>query len=118
MFLGAVALATGIVVKLGFIKRYNLARCVLAIQSAVQEVYGNYVKDLKRANADGKLTEDEKAEAVAQAYQRAKTIVSEEGIDLAKYYGPRISRAIIDAAVNKSKTAGRIAKGLLPVGAA
>ncbi len=111
--LGVVALVIAVLAQLGFSKKHNLGRCLLAFQSAVQEVYECYVKGIKKANEDGKLTEEEKTEAVAQAYSRAKGILAEEGLELARYYKPRISRGIIEAMVKRSKTAGRIAKGLL-----
>jgi len=74
------------------------------------------VKGLKIASLDGKLTDVEKSEAREKAYQCAKDILKEEGIDLAKHYGPRISKAIIEELVKRSKTMGAMAKGIVGPG--
>lgn len=105
----------GYVLKTAFVKKYELERCILALESGVQEVYETYVKSIKAASEDGKLTDMEKDEARDKAYTHAKQILATEGIDLAKYYGPRIAKAVIEKLIKRSKTAGLMAKGVLNV---
>jgi len=113
LILGAIALAVGYFLKRSAVKKYKLERCILALQTGVQETYEEYVKSIKEASTDGKLTESEKMQARDRAWNAAKVILQEEGIDLAKYYGPRISKAVIEALIKRSKTAGNMAKGIL-----
>ena len=115
--LSLIGLIIAKVLKTNFVKQHEMGRCVLALEAGVREVYETFVKSLKEAAADGKLTDSEKLEARDKAYQCAKQILETEGIDLAKYYGPRLAKAIIERLVNKSKTLGKIAKGILPVNA-
>lgn len=114
IIISLIAMAFAYVKGLGAIKKHNLGRCVIALQSGVQEVYESFVKGMKNANVDGKLTDAEKLEVRDQAWNMAKDILAAEGIDLAKYYGPRIAKSIIEAMVKKSKHAGLAAKALLP----
>jgi len=94
-------------------KKWDLQRIVLASEVAVKETYEEYVRATKSANQDGKLTQDERAVARTFAFNRLKDILSEKGIDLAKYYGPRLAKFLIDRAVGRSKLAGRIAAAAL-----
>jgi lipocalin len=101
-----ISAVVGVILKLRVTQKYNLDRCALALQSAVQEVYECYVRGLKEASEDGTLTDSEKEYARNEAWVRAKHILEEEGIDLLKYYSPRIAKSIIETLVNDAKISG------------
>lgn len=60
--------------------RKYVTRALNEIGDAVAEVYQVYVADLKVANADGKLTGAEKAEAKAKAFKKVKALIGKEGL--------------------------------------
>ena len=57
-----------------------VVRALNEIGAAVAEVWQIYVAELKEANADGKLTGAEKAEAKAKAIKKAKALIGKEGL--------------------------------------
>jgi len=66
-------------------RRYEKA--LLALESGVERTYQAYVKAIKAARADGRLTEDEKMRARSMARMRAIKLAREEGIDLLRTIG-------------------------------
>jgi hypothetical protein len=57
-------------------------RALLSIQAAVREVYETYTRELKAANADGKLTDEERKEARSRARDAAIAYGKANGVDL------------------------------------
>ena len=94
-------------------KKYDLERIVLAAEVAVKDTYEEFVRSAKDKNGNGKLDPEERATARTYAYNKMKDILAEKGISLAKYYGPRLAKFLIDRAVGRSKMAGRIAAAAL-----
>lgn len=56
-------------------------RAHVEVYSAVAYVAQTYVDDLKKAKEDGKLTNEEKAEALARAKQAFKTRMGQHGLE-------------------------------------
>lgn len=101
--------------RIGFVKRWKLEVAIDAIEVGVETTYQNYVKNLKIANADGRLTEAEKQRARETAIQVAKEYAMTKGLDLLKYYGKEYLPIIIEKIISRNKTMGLLAKtGLRP----
>lgn len=60
--------------------RKYVGRAFVEVKSAVAEVYQTYVGALKEADADGKLTDEEKAEAKSRAVAMAKSNIGKKGL--------------------------------------
>ena len=58
-----------------------LVRAGAEAQAAVDEVAQVYVKEIKRANEDGVLTDEEKAKAKAMAVEIFKSNLGKKGLD-------------------------------------
>ncbi len=56
-----------------------------AVRDAVNDVFQTYISELRRANADGKLTDEEKAIAKQMAIERAKVFLGRKGIKVLLY---------------------------------
>jgi hypothetical protein len=90
------------------IKDARIARACQFVASAVTVTYQEYVRVIKAKAADGKLTIDEKNEALQHAYRKALEIAQTEGFDLLKTLGKDTILALIEYFVGKSK-AGAVA---------
>lgn len=79
--------------------RNGLARLADASLGAVRSVAQSYADDLKKANADGKLTDEEKQAARDIALQRMKQLLGEAGIKEAQevfgVYGDGLDKAFV-----------------------
>lgn len=105
----------GILKRLAFVKEWKLGVAINAVEVGVDTTYQNYVKNVKIANVDGKLTESEKQRAREMAFQVAREYASAEGLNLLKYYGKEYLPIIIEKIVARNKTIGLLAKtGLRP----
>jgi hypothetical protein len=60
--------------------RKYVGRAWVEVRGAVAEVWQTYVSALKEANTDGKLTDDEKAEAKRYALEAAKANIGKKGL--------------------------------------
>lgn len=77
-------------------------------KSVVTNVYHNYVAELKKGKADGKLTVDEARKARQMAADEIKTKAKDEGLKIAKSALP----GLVELAVNfMKKKAGEAKKG-------
>lgn len=74
--------------------------------------YFNFVRRLKNARADGKLTEDEKNTAMDMAIKEAVAYARENGGELLKSVGPNMLRRLIEQVLSDRK-AGRYVTGPL-----
>lgn len=74
-------LAKYVIAKIGNenVRKY-VGRAVYEVQDAVSEVYQTYVSELKKANADGKLTDQEKKSAKDMALAAAKANIGKKGM--------------------------------------
>ncbi len=80
-------------------RRARLRRCAIQlIETAVRQVYEEYVRALKAGRADGKLTDAERRRARELARRRALALAGEAGVALADILG----RAQIDLWIERS----------------
>jgi hypothetical protein len=93
------ALIWGIVVAKLKLKEGKKKKITMAFESAVQDTYTEFVRDLKNSKGDGKLSKEEVKEAQSKAWEKAKTILKDQGITLGKEmaveYGPVIVTKIV-----------------------
>ena len=69
------------------VRRGRIQRALRCIESAVRQVYEEYVRAIKAARADGVLTGEERRRARELARDRAVAIARAEGLDLAQTLG-------------------------------
>ena len=74
-----------------------------AAEAAVSETWNDYVRNLKMANADGKLTERERIEALSMAKEKLIAIAKSRGVDVLKTVGARALPAIIEMIIRNRK---------------
>lgn len=88
-----------VVAKIGSEKiRTYVGRAVMEVSDAVKEVYQTYVSALKASNVDGRLTDDEQAEAFTMALDIAKSNLGAKGLErLARILGIGSDPAALDA---------------------
>ena len=98
-----VGLLVAWVVRKGWIKADLGDKLKLDVSGAVNAVYHEYVKARKEANADGKLTDEEKKEARNLALAKLKEIGKEKGIDYAKTYGVPAILGLVEKYVSENK---------------
>jgi len=81
-----------------------------AVEVGVRDTYEYYVRDLKKAAEDGKLTESERLEAQRRALKRATDYAAAQGVVLAKVYTeeylPVLIERVVGAFKSDAKTAG------------
>jgi hypothetical protein len=73
-------------------------------ETAVTTVYLDFVRELKIKSEDGKLTIEEKREALDKALKKIKELAQERGIALAKKYSDDILKMILERAISKLKS--------------
>jgi len=87
-----------------------------AIESGVTRTYHQFVKARKFANNDGKLTEDEKKQAVISTLNFAKDLAKQQGVELTSTMTEHYARVLIEATVERLKTGAALAsENTLPV---
>ena len=73
-----------------------------AAEAAVTKTYLTYVRECKKASADGKLTDEEKQEARIRAFSVLKEYGKSQGKDLISKYGPDMISSTIEKAVSQA----------------
>ncbi|MCD8350250.1 MAG: hypothetical protein LUC93_06530 [Planctomycetaceae bacterium] len=81
--------------------RYIVA--ITAIKDAVAACYQEYVRAIKAARTDGKLTIEEKNNALNMAYRNAVQIARTRGVDLLKIFAKETVLRLIEKYVSESK---------------
>lgn len=81
----------------------------LAIGAAT-ETYENYVRDIKAAADDGKLTSEEKKQAMGKAVDTFKGMAKDKGVKAAKELAIPVIKSLIEKGINKLKGDARDAK--------
>lgn len=69
------------------LRRRRFGGALLALERGVEQTYQTYVKAIKAARADGRLTESEKARARSMARARGAAAAKDAGIDLLRTIG-------------------------------
>lgn len=88
------------------LRRRRLGKALLALERGVEQTYQTYVKAIKAARADGRLTESEKARARSMARARGVAAAKEAGIDLLRTIGSEYVDLWIARIVTRRKRRG------------
>lgn len=92
-----------------FLRVYNLikntryAKAVEAVRDAVTACYHEYVRAIKAASGTGKMTIEQKNEALNRAYRTAIEFARTRGVDLLKIMAKETVVALIEKFVVQSK---------------
>lgn len=84
-------------------KRSRYRRALQAVEAAVEETYRGYVRDIKHAREDGRLTDVEIRRARNRARERAISLARRDGADLFTELGEDFIDYWITRSVNKLK---------------
>jgi len=77
---------------------------------AAQETYEEFVRDLKKQGKDGKLTSDEKKEAMKRAVGKFKDAAKEQAIPAASKLAVPVIKGLVEMGINKLKGSAKEAK--------
>ncbi|MCD8138326.1 MAG: hypothetical protein LUE17_00845 [Planctomycetaceae bacterium] len=86
---------------LAWLEERKLAKLYLAAEACTAQVQVLYVEGMKAANADGKLTEDEKRFVLKQCKDAMIVFMQTQGVDIIKEYGDVVIDAIIELIVSR-----------------
>ena len=86
---------------LTWVKERKLAKLYLAGEACAAQTRAVYVEGMKAANADGKLTEDEKLFVFTQCKQGMIAFMKSQGEDIIKEYGDIVVDALIELIVSR-----------------
>jgi len=78
-------------------------RAIRSLEAAVERTYRSYVRSIKRSRADGRLTEDEIAQARQMARDEAIAYGRSEGIDVVREIGEGYLDLWLSKLVQKSR---------------
>jgi len=78
-------------------------RALLSLEAGVATIYESYVRDIKKARADGKLTKEEREEARRKAVNEGIRIGWMLGIDVAKTLGADLLPMFVDKIAQRRK---------------
>lgn len=78
-------------------------KAITVIKNAVTSCYHEYVREIKMASEDGKLTIEEKNNALRLAYQKAVEFARTDGFDLLKVFAKDTVLRLIEKYVGESK---------------
>ena len=93
----------------GIVKRWDkladwkLTKAVECLEAGVQASYDSYVRAIKLASEDGRLTEEERKQARQLAIDAAKAYAASYGIDLVKTLGAEMLPVMIEKILSKLK---------------
>ena len=76
---------------------------VQSLEAGVERTYQEYVREVKAARADGKLTAQEAKAARDQAIVSAIRIAKEDGVDLVKVIGADYLEVLVSRIVKQAK---------------
>jgi hypothetical protein len=86
--------------------RLLIRQLTLDAEAAAQATYDIYVRNIKAASSDGKLTDEERSQAMKSALQKLASIGKEKGVDYFREYSEPLLRAMIEQAVTRLKRGG------------
>ena len=111
MILGYIATAIAFLwsksVKSAKLKDERINKGLLFLETGVEEVWSETVKELKKAAKDGKLTDDEKKTALKVAKDKAIAYAKADGWDLFTYIAEATIPVVIRNVVDGRKVDGR-----------
>ena len=85
------------------IRERKLRRAIDALEAGMVHTYDTYVRAIKIARADGKLTEEERRHARDLARQAAIEFAQSEGIDLVQELGDHYINLWLNRLLRKAK---------------
>lgn len=88
---------------LAWLEERKLAKLFLAAEACVARNNALYVEQMKAANADGRLTEDEAAVVFRRCRENLVEFMRSQGVDIVKEYGDLFVDAIIELIVARLK---------------
>jgi hypothetical protein len=91
-------------------KAGRVEKALLCLEHGVETTYQTYVRECKLANADGKLTPEERAAALNSAIENASAYARQEGLDLALELGRERLAGYIEAILRNVKIEAAQAK--------
>ncbi len=83
--------------------RHRYQRALLALEAGVQQAYDSYVRAIKEARKDGKLTDDERKRARDIAREAAITFGRGQGVDVVRQLGQEFVDTLTNRMVRKLK---------------
>jgi hypothetical protein len=92
-------------------KAGRVEKALLCLEHGVETTYQTYVRGLKQANEDGKLTDAERTAALNLAIESASAYARQEGLDLALELGRERLAGYIEAILRNVKIEAAQAKG-------
>lgn len=88
---------------LAWMTERKMARLFLAVESFVSGENAQFVEGMKAANADGKLTEEEKSLVFGRVKQNLIIFMQSQGVDIIKEYGNVFVDGVIEFVVAQLK---------------
>lgn len=101
IFVGVIGLLGGIA-QVDWLKRWKYAWALDVVRLAVSWTYNELVRPMK-LKSEGKLTEEQAAEARQAAVKKAVAIANGRGLDLEKILGVDLLELYVEMAVAKAK---------------
>ncbi len=95
----------------------RLERLYLAAESSASLINVTYVEGMKKANADGKLTEDERRYVFQQCKAQLVAIMRTQGVDIVKEYGDDLVSGVIELVVSRLNVPDPVKAALRPLDA-
>lgn len=81
----------------------RMKKALTCLEAGVSKTYRVYVAERKKANADGKLTEEERVQARNMAFSFARNYAFNEGLDLVKELGGDMLPVLIEKTIGGLK---------------
>lgn len=104
----AITLLAGLAARWGWVRKWRLDRAVECLAAGVRETYEEYVREIKKASEDGKLTDEERSFAMRMALEKAKSYALNAGFDLLKVYAEEYLPVLVERIIGSQKA---VAKG-------
>ena len=107
IIIAAIGGLVGIVCRNRYVRKWRLERASEFLGAGVRETYEEYVRNAQKANADGKLTAEERNIAMQMAISKAKEYCLQNGLDLLKIYAKEFLPVLVERIIGVQKTYGR-----------
>ena len=108
----AAALGTGVawLARQAFVRRWRLERALQCLEAGVRQTYEEYVRGVKEASDDGKLSPEQRETATRRALAAARDYARREGIDLLRHYAEAYLPVAVDRIVRRFRSESRLAR--------
>lgn len=104
---GLATVIIGVAARWQWVRKWRVDKALECIAAGVQETHEEYVKQIKEAKEDGKLTVEERAIAMLLALEKAKRYALLAGFDLVKVFAEDRLPALAESALEAQKAAGK-----------